>query len=68
MVKIAVAGGSGRTALNTQTLDQITLTLTTEVGREVIDALVAAKKHEVMILTRSAVSDPDTLWFPLLYC
>ena len=60
MVKIAVAGGSGRAALCIQITFPIALTFLTEVAREVIDALVAAKKHKITILGRNVSSDPDT--------
>jgi hypothetical protein len=61
MVKIAVAGGSGRTALYIQiTFPNNADFPLTEVAQEVIDALVAAKKHEITILSRNVSSDPDT--------
>jgi hypothetical protein len=56
MVKIAVAGGSGRTSLNTlNTAINHADFKSTEVGQEVIDALVAARKHDIVILSRNVM-------------
>jgi hypothetical protein len=56
MVKIAVAGGSGRTSLSTQnTAINHADFKSTEVGQEVIDALVAARKHNIVILSRNVM-------------
>jgi hypothetical protein len=56
MVKIAVAGGSGRTSLNTlNTAINHADFKPTEVGREVVDALVATKRHEIVILSRNVI-------------
>ena len=56
MVKIAVAGGSGRTSLSTQntTINHADFK-STEVGQEVIDALVAAREHDIVILSRNVM-------------
>lgn len=53
MVKIAVAGGSGGKALHGLYLCSIVLAHTlSEVAREIVDALVASKNHEIILLTR----------------
>ncbi|KAH8590954.1 hypothetical protein B0O99DRAFT_654634 [Bisporella sp. PMI_857] len=60
MVKVAVAGGSGR-ASNPQFFPKKKF-----VSREIIDALLAAKKHEITILSRSEVPttaiSPEISW------
>ena len=54
MVKIAVAGGAGRMSLNTlNTAINHADFEPTEVGQEVVDALVAIKRHEIVILSRN---------------
>jgi hypothetical protein len=60
MVKIAVAGGTGGAVptLKQNNNLEITLTVRTELAREVVDALVASKKHEITILTRNVRNDP----------
>lgn len=65
MVKIAVAGGSGRTALHTEITTTTHANVPLEVGQEVIDALVAAKKHEITIFSRNVSNQITTpLGFP----
>lgn len=56
MVKIAVAGGSGRTPNLVPSTERFSANTTVEVAREVIDALVATKKHEITILSRHVSS------------
>lgn len=52
MVNIAIAGGSGRTCTNSHHM-RIKLTYTLlEVSKEIIDALIASKKHTITILSR----------------
>jgi hypothetical protein len=62
MVKIAVAGGSGGNETHSsltqdpekiQKTPMLTTLCFTEVAQEVIDALLAAKKHEITILSRT---------------
>lgn len=66
MVKIAVAGGSGRAALHIQsTFTNPADFLPTEVAQEVIDALVAVKKHEIMILSRNVRMGPRDFVYQL---
>jgi uncharacterized protein YbjT (DUF2867 family) len=65
MVKIAIAGGSGgKHFISLQILDLLMFRVKPEVAREVIDALLAAKKHEITVLSRSAQKDiiPDVSW------
>ncbi|TVY21625.1 Oxidoreductase swnN [Lachnellula arida] len=38
-----------------------------QVGREVIDALVAAKKHEITVLSRNVSSDANASFFPFVH-
>lgn len=55
MVKVAIAGGSGRmfSILTRQILFIDEIQTCTEVAREVINALVATRKHEIVVFSRS---------------
>jgi len=54
MVNIAVAGGSGgQILLPNKLLQGKQLIIFTELAREVVDALLAANKHNVYILSSS---------------
>jgi hypothetical protein len=67
MVKIAVAGGTGGAVPTFKQNNNLETTLIalTELAREVVDALVAARKHEITILTRRVRNDPETSCHPL---
>jgi len=65
MVKIAIAGGSGRTSpLVYIELPCMTNFNITEVAQEVIDALLVSGKHEIVILSRKV---QKTIEFPTLW-
>ena len=65
MVKIAISGGSGSTYLcpgfcipiyNLQSYADLR---SPDVGREVVDALAATGKHEIVILSRNVRHHPN---------
>ena len=65
MVKIAIAGGSGRTSpLVYIELPCMANFNITEVAQEVIDALLVSGKHEIVILSRKV---QKTIEFPTLW-
>lgn len=70
MVKIAVAGGSGRATLRIQNMINCTDFFPAELAQEVIDTLIAANKHQITILTRNASAKdnmPGVTWLAVNY-
>jgi hypothetical protein len=61
MVKIAIAGGSGR--MYTHNAETLKLISYTELAREVVDSLVATRKHEITLLARSVSNKLKTQYF-----
>ena len=60
MVKIAVAGGSGGLSGFHITETRIrTNTYPIELAREVIDALLATKKHDIIVISRTVKLSPN---------
>ena len=54
MVNIAIVGGAGSTSTNQHA--QHLLIQITDVGREVVDALLSRNKHEIIILSRKVIN------------
>ncbi|EED19053.1 conserved hypothetical protein [Talaromyces stipitatus ATCC 10500] len=71
MVKVAVAGGSGRESMPNREIDVDKANCTLEVALEIIDALLASKKHDITILSRRKAPEipiaPEIHWHMVEY-